>query len=225
MPVSLKTWRFIIDYILAPWMAAPLAAYGISRWRDHYEQPEWMPFFLKVQVFNVIQGVIFTGMAHQHLNNQWLRHITGPIIFAGLLWTMFRMAPDSRGRRIIYGTCLALGLVAAVVGSELDGMKLRNSIFTTTMSLVYLGLVPAELKTLTQSNDEAQLTSLPTFWVLAGLLVYSSGTLIFNASSNYFLRTLPSPLIAIPWVAVGIIYAIYQVMFAKAFLCPKPTSS
>lgn len=184
-----------------------------------------MPLYTKVEMFDFVQGAIFTGMSIQHVNNQWLRHLTGPFVFIGLIWTMFRMGPNSRSRRIVYAVCLAAGLVAAVIGTGLNGMKWRNSIFTSTMSLVYLGLVTWELKVLAQSNEDAPLTGLPAFWVLAALLVYSSGTLIFNASSNYFLRTLPPHLLPIPWVVVGMVHAIHEVMLAKAFLCPTRTSS
>lgn len=202
-----------------------MAAYVVSRWRATYQQPGWIPGYAAVKLFDLVQGIIFYGMSVYHLNNQWFRHMTGPVCYLGLIWTMFRMAPRSRGRRVLYGLCAAVGLAAAIAGFALNGIKLRNSLFTSTICLMYLGLVTWEMKALAQSNEDAHLTNLPAFWVLAALLVYSSGTLIFNASSNYFLRTLPPHLLPIPWVIVGIVHAIHEVMLAKAFLCPKPTSS
>lgn len=215
----------IIYYVLNPWMAAPVTAFLWSRWRGGYQRPGWLGFFAKVQMFDLAQGVVFTGLALERINNQWLRHLTQPIVFTGMLGTLFFMNPGSKPRRLLYGTCLAVGIAAALAGASLDGMKWRNSIFTSTMCLVYLGLVTRELKTLSEATEDVQLTSLPSFWILAALLVYSSGTLIFNASSNYFLRTLPPHLIVIPWLVVTIIHAIHEVMLAKAFLCPTPTSS
>lgn len=184
-----------------------------------------MGLYTKVQLFDLAQGLVFTGLSMNHFHNQWLRHLTQPVVFVGLLGTLFLMAPDSKRRRVLYGTCLALGLAAALGGAFLDGMKWRNSVFTSTMSLLYLGLVPRELKFLSESTMDSPLTGLPSFWVLAALLVYGSGTLIFNASSNYFLKTLSPPLVIIPWVVVGFVHAVHEVMLAKAFLCPKPTSS
>lgn len=223
--MSPKTIKYLMYFIFIPWMVAPVAAYVVNRWRGDYQQPAWMPLYTKVQVFDLAQGAIFTGMSLYHVNNQWLRHLTQPVVFIGMLWTIFRMAPDSKGRRILYRACMVAGLAAAVVGTLLDGMKWRNSVFTTTMSLVYLGLATRELRIISESNESDHLTTLPSFWVLAGLLVYSSGTVIFNATSNYFLRTLPMHLLFIPWVIVGIVHAIHEVLLAKAFLCKKPASS
>lgn len=202
-----------------------MLAFAWSRFRSGYQKPPWMRTFLWIQAFDLVQGAIAIAMAYLGRNNQWLRHLTGPVVFAGMLWTLFLLAPDSRGRRGVYGACLAAGLVAALAGAQLDGMRWRNSIFTSTMSVVYLGLVTWELRTLMQTSEDVELTSLPTFWMLAALLVYSTGSLIFNASSNYFLRTLPASLLLIPWAVVGIIHALQEIMFAKVFLCPKPTSS
>lgn len=215
----------IIYFVLNPWMVAPVAAFLWSRWRGGYQRPEWLGLYSKVQIFDLAQGVVFTGLALERINNQWLRHLTQPIVFAGMLGTLFFMTPDSKRRRLLYGICLAVGITAALAGASLDGMKWRNSVFTSTMSLVYLGLVTQELKALSESTEDVHLTSLPSFWVLAALLVYSSGTLIFNASSNYFLRTLPPHLIIIPWLVVTLVHAIHEAMLAKAFLCPTPTSS
>lgn len=202
-----------------------MAAYALSRWRGGYQQPAWMRLFIKVQAFDLAQGAIFTGLSIYHVNNQWLRHLTQPIVFMGFLGTMFQMVPASRNRRRLYGTCLGIGLAAALAGAALDGMQWRNSVFTSTMSFLYLGLVTRELRALAGSDEAPGLTSLPAFWVLSALLVYSSGTLIFNASSNYFLRALPPQLVLIPWVVVSFIHAVHEILLAKAFLCPKHISS
>jgi len=207
-------------------MLAPIAAYLWSRWRGGYLYPEWLRLYTKVQVFDLAQGLVFTGMAMNHMNNQWLRHLTQPVVFAGMLWAMYLMAPSrTRDRKILYGVSLAAGLAAAVLGAFLDGTRWRNSVFTSAMCLVYLLAVPQEMRRLSESTEDASLVAQPSFWVLSALLVYSSGTLIFNASSNYFLRTLPPHLVIIPWVVVGFIHAIHEAMLAKAFLCPTPASS
>lgn len=222
---SKSIYHWIMLCLIDPAILAPMLGYAWSRFRTGYQEPPWIRPFLWTQAFDLAQGSVFIALALLHQNNQWLRHVAQPLVFLGFLWTLFRLGPGSRSRRALYGTCLAAGLVAAIVGFELDGMKWRNSVFTSTMSLVYLGLVTWELKALTQSEEENHLADLPAFWLLAALLVYSSGTLIFNASSNYFLRTLPPHLLPIPWVVAGFIHVVHEVMLAKVFLCPKPTSS
>ncbi|WP_257308495.1 hypothetical protein [Geothrix fuzhouensis] len=223
---SPRTLIRIIHFALNPWMLAPIAACLWGRWRGGYLYPDWMRLYTKVQVFDLAQGLVFTGMAMNHRNNQWLRHLTQPVVFAGMLGTLYLMAPPrTRNRKIVYGAYLFIGLVAAVFGAFLDGTTWRNSVFTSVMCLVYLIAVPQELKLLSESAEEVWLAAQPSFWVLSALLVYSSGTLIFNASSNYFLRSLPPRLVLIPWVVVGFIHAIHEAMLAKAFLCPKPASS
>ncbi len=223
---SPRTLIRIIHFVLNPWMLAPIAAYLWGRWRGGYLYPEWMRLYTKVQAFDLVQGLLFTGMAMNHLNNQWLRHLTQPLVFAGMLGTMYLMAPSrTRSRKIVYGAYLTVGLAAAGFGAFLDGTQWRNSVFTSVMCLVYLMAVPQEMRRLSESAEDALLVAQPSFWLLSALLVYSSGTLIFNASSNYFLRTLPPHLVIIPWVVVGVIHAIHEAMLAKAFLCPKPASS
>lgn len=220
-----KIYRFLVFYVLNPWMVAPMAAYLWSLCGKRFQRPTWLPLFATVQAFDLAQGIVFTAMAYMAINNQTFRHLVQPLVCAGLLLTVFRMAPATRPRQFLYGTCLAIVLAAAVAGALLDGVKWRNAVFTMTMSLVFLSLAAWEMKKLLASESHAPLTSLPEFWVLAALLVYGSGTLAFNASSNYFLRTLPPHLLPIPWVIVGTIHAIHEVLLAKAFLCPKPASS
>lgn len=220
-----KIYRFLVFNVLNPWMLAPMVAYLWSLYQNRFQRPLWMPTFIVVQAFNLAQGLAFTAMAYLGMNNQGFRHLVQPVVCAGFLFTLFRMGRDGRHRRLLYGACLAVTLAAAMAGAALDGMHWRNAVFTSVMSLVYLGLTLWEMKGLLASNGHAALTSQPAFWVLAALMVYGSGTLLFNVSSNYFLRTLPPHLLPIPWVVVGTIHAIHEALFAKAFLCPKPVLS
>lgn len=222
---SKSIYHWIMVCLIDPSILVPMAGYAWSRLRPRYQSPPWIRPFLWTQIFDLAQGSVFIALALSHRNNQWLRHVAQPLVFLGFLWTLFQLAPPSRGRRILYGAGLAAGLAAAFAGLALDGMTWRNSVFTSTMSLIYLGLVTWELSSLAQSDNEGRLTDFPAFWLLAALLIYSSGTLIFNASSNYFLRTLPPHLLPIPWILSGLIHVIYEAMLAKVFLCPTPSSS
>lgn len=223
--ISPKTWRFVVFYILNPWMAAPVTAFLWSRMRWRYKRPAWLPLFVGVQVFDLAQGALFTALASMHHNNQWLRHIAQPIVYVGLLLVLFRMGADRSGRRILYSLSLGIGLAAAVAGALLNGFAWRNVLFTTTMSIVYIGLTTLELRHMVEAEGDTPLTALPEFWLSTALLIYGSGTLVFNASSNYFLRTLSPGLLPIPWVVAATIHAIHHLLLAKVFLCPKPSSS
>lgn len=223
--ISPRMWRFVVFYILNPWMAAPVAAFLWSRMHGRYKRPVWLPLFTGVQVFDLAQGTLFTALASMHHNNQWLRHTAQPIVYMGLLLVLFRMGMDRSGRRILYFLSLGVGLAAAGAGALLNGLAWRNVLFTTTMSIVYIGLATLELRQMFEAEGDTPLTALPEFWLSTGLLVYGSGTLVFNASSNYFLRTLPPGLLPIPWVVAATIHAIHHLLLAKVFLCPKPRSS
>jgi hypothetical protein len=223
--VSPKFLLFLIYFVLIPWILAPVAAYLWSRSRRTYQSPDWLRLFTGVQILDLAQGVVFTVLSSIHLNNQWFRHFVQPIIYTGLLLTLFRMAPGPRSRRIIYAFCLGVGWAAAIGGIALNGLKWRNALFSSISSLVFLGLGAWELRRMVLADDDTPLTSLPGFWFTAALLVYGSGTLIFNASSNYFLRTLSPDLVLIPWVMINMVLLIYHVLLAKVFLCKNPASS
>lgn len=223
--MSPKILRFLIYYLFNPWIVAPVAAYLWSRGRGNDQRPAWLPLFTGVQIFNLAQGILFTIMASLQINNQWFRHFVQPIVYTGLVLTLFRMAPDQRDRRIIYAFCLGIGLAAAMGGMAMNGLKWRNALFTSTSSLVFLGLGTWELRRMVLADDDTPLTNLPGFWFTAALLIYGSGTLLFNASSNYFLRTLSPDLVLIPWVMITMIHAIHHVLLAKVFLCKNPSSS
>ncbi len=225
IPVSPKTWQFVIHYLLGSLMVAPVAAYLWSRIKGRYQRPEWLPLFAGVQVFELAGGIFFTTLAVMQRNNQWFGHIGRPIVFIGLLLVLFQLGLDRLSRRILYAISLGVGLLAAGAGAFLNGLEWRNSLFTTTQSLVFMSLGTIEFRRMLTVEDDTSLTDRPEFWLLAALLIYASGTLIFNASSNYFLRTLPPHLVLIPWVAAAMVHAAYHLLLAKVFLCPKPSSS
>ena len=223
VPKSVYHW--ILVWVIDPSILAPLTAYAWSRFRGGFQRPQWLRPFLWVQILDLAQGIVFIAMALSHRNNQWFRHLIQPFIFTGLLWVLAKAAEDSPQRRRIYISCLGLGVLAALAGVFVNGIRWRNALFTTTQSFVFMGLGIYELQRLfTQENDEI-LTDKPEFWLNTAILIYGSVTLIFSASSNYFLRNLPPHLLPLPWIIHGLILVFYQLFLAKVFLCRRPTSS
>ncbi len=222
---SKSVYHWILLYVLDPSILAPLLAYAWSRFRDSYKQPSWIRAYLYVQVFDLVQGVIFIALALSHRNNQWFRHLTQPLVFTGLLWVLAKTSEPTPRRKHLITACLGIGLLAAVTGIFVDGLFWRNTLFTVTQSLLYIGLGTYELRRLLLQEDDQILTDKPEFWLYSAILIYGSSTLIFNASSNYFLRNLPPHLVPLPWIVNGVVIVLYQLSLAKVFLCRKPSSS
>lgn len=218
-------YRWIFLYLFDPFILAPMLAFAWARVRGGFHRLSWMRSYLAVQVFDLLQGAIFIALAMSHRNNQWFRHFSQPLVFAGLLWVLARTSTPTPRRRALYLACLGIGLLAAVAGVFLNGLFLRNALFTTTQSLIFTGLGTYELRRLILQDDDEALSSKPEFWLDGAILIYGSATLIFNASSNFFLRTLPPHLLPLPWLVNGLVIVFYQISLAKVFLCRKPISS
>lgn len=223
VPKSVYHW--ILVWVIDPSILAPLAAYAWSRFRGGYQRPQWLRPFLWVQILDLAQGIVFIAMALSHRNNQWFRHLVQPFIFTGLLWVLAKAAEDSPQHRRIYLSCLGLGILAALAGVFVNGIRWRNALFTTTQSFVFMGLGIYELQRLFIHENDEILTDKPEFWLNTAILIYGSVTLIFSASSNYFLRNLPPHLLPMPWIFHGLILVFYQLFLAKVFLCRRLTSS
>ena len=217
--------RGILHYVVDPAMLLPLAAYAWSRARGGYRRPAWLRLFIGVQVADLVQGLIFISIAKAHMNNQWFRHGVQPFIFAGLLWTLYRTSEGGERRRRLFLACLGAGGVAAVAGVFVNGLWWRNALFMTTQSLIYMGLGIHELQRLFQSQEDESPADQPEFWLSSALLIYGASALIFSATSNHFLRTLPGELVFIPWLVNGVIIVFYELALAKVFLCRTSTSS
>ncbi|HEY3269835.1 MAG TPA: hypothetical protein VGJ89_01365 [Geothrix sp.] len=218
-------YRWIFLFLFDPFILAPVLAFAWSRIRGGFSRPHWMGRFLTVQIIDLVQGAIFIALALSHRNNQWFRHLSQPVVFAGMLWVLVKTSPPSPRRLGLYWACAATGLLAAAAGVYVNGLFLRNALFTTTQCLIYIGLGVYELRRLALRDDDENLAAMPEFWLNSAILIYGSTTLIFNASSNHFLRVLPPHLLPLPWLVHGLVIVFYEIALAKVFLCRKPASS
>ena len=225
MPKSFLICQFIMDKLLDPLILLPMLGLAWSRIRGGFARPPWINMFAVVMAYDLLQCICFTAMAFRGLNNQWFRHLFDPLGYLGVLWILFLTRPGSKRRRRYYLFAGVAGVVAAVVGFSLNTMRFRNALFTTVMSLVLLVLCTFELRKMLIQDDETPLERQPAFWLYTGFLILGSGSLIFNAISNHFLRILPTSLILIPWLVMACVYSIHYAFLAKAFLCRNPISS
>lgn len=225
MPPLRSLCRGIIWYVLGPVMLAPMAAYCLARVRGGFTKPPWTKGYVALMIVDLAQGLVYTAMAYLGIHNLWFRHLIIPLVFIGMLGVVHRIRQGSRARSWFYAGLAGMGLAAAVAGYFVNGPGWRNALFSTTEGLIFLTVSVVEMRHLLLSEDDRPIGASPEFWLLAALLVYASGTMLFNASSNYFLRKLPAHLILIPWVVVNVVYAAYHLLLAKVFLCPKPSLS
>lgn len=225
MAIPFKAWRFLVVYVLNPAFLIPIGALAWSRYRKSYADTDRLPGVAFREVLEASFGLVGTALSFAGIRNLGMLHITRPITFIATLLVLMRMPTVTPGRRSWYWAAMATGLLAAAVGYVLDTPLYRNAIFTTVQSLIFLLLSTLELQVILSAEDDTPITDRPEFWFLSALLVFASGSLLFNATSNYFLRTLSHDLLPIPWVAVNTVYVIYYLLMAKVFLCPKHISS
>jgi hypothetical protein len=225
MAVPFEVWRFLVVYILNPTLLIPLGAYIWSRYRGTYAEPKNLPGAVPREFLEVFFGLLGTVMAFAGIRNVGLLHFTRPLTFVATTCVLLRMPAVPRRRRRLYLGAMGLGLAAAGVGYFLDTPAYRNAVFTTVQSLIFLTISAVELKSILSLEDDLPVADRPEFWFLSALLVFASGSLLFNATSNYFLRTLSRDLLPVPWVAVNVVYLVYYLLMARVFLCPRPTSS
>ncbi len=225
MAVPFRVWRIVIVYVLNPTLLLPIGAYFWSRWRKVYAEPRNLPGVVPREFLEASFGVAGTALSFAGIKNLGFLHVTRPITFLATLAVLMWMPTVTSSRRKWYVVAMGLSLVSAVLGYVLDTPAYRNAIFTTVQSLIALLFSTIELREILAFDDAIPIMERPEFWFLSALLVFASGSLLFNATSNYFLRTLSHDLILVPWVAVAVVHSIYHVLLAKVFLCPKPTSS
>jgi hypothetical protein len=206
-------------------MLAPIGAYLWSRNRIYYQKPIWINNFKNLQLIELFFGVIFVSLAYSGIHNQWFRHMAQPVDFVLMILLLRTIRSEFSRNSWLYIILIVIGLMSAGLGLFIDKIHYRNAIFSSTQSVIYLLICGIELPNILLKEETIELRHLPEFWLFAALLLYSSGTIIFNASSNYFLRTLPSALLPIPWLAAASVHSIYHILLAKVFLCPKPSSS
>ncbi len=159
-------------------------------------------------------------------NNLWFANLDEPVAFIWLM-VLFRSWTTHPRARACYGFAIVLGLITSAAGIALNQSIFKfNDLFLTFQSLILSAASMFELGRLFMAPDqESPLTQVPLFWVLSGTYFFSLGSLVIHALGNHFVRTLPLHLVGIPWLLRAILYYLQKLMIAKAFLCPKPTSS
>lgn len=225
MVVPFKVWRSIIVYILNPTFVFPIGAYFWSRYKGTYLEPTGLPGAVPREYVETFFAILGTAIAFSGARNIPLLHFTRPITFLVTLAVLLRMPTVSPQRQKWYMVAMGLGFASAVFGYFLDTPSYRNAIFSTTQSLIFLTASALELREILILDEASPVTEKPEFWFLSALLVLATGTLLFNATSNFFLRSLSHDRLLIPWVAVNVVYMIYYILMAKVFLCPRLTSS
>lgn len=225
MSISFNFWRFLVVYILNPTILIPIGVYLWSRNRPSLQKPDWLPNFIRLEFLEFAFGVVGTSLAFAGIRNLGFLHFSRPIAYVATLYVLMGIPTGLPRKKLWYLAAMVVGLLAAFLGLFQDTLTHRNTLFTTVQSLVFLLLSSLEFQELLTGEDSSHLQDRPEFWFLSALMVFASGSLLFNATSNYFLRTLPRDLLPIPWVAVSVVYAAYHILLAKVFLCRNHASS
>lgn len=202
----------------------PVVVYLFRRRR-----PDFWPFaghgeLLGLQIAEVLSSAITIGLAWSGRNTHGVANFVEPFFFAWTLF-LFQRWTSSLTARKVYGLMMILGLVLGVVGVQLNRtLYTFNELFLASQCIILSGACSYELLRMAGAapND---LSASPWFWIYAGILISSLGSVTLQASSTYFLRTLPKSMLGIPWLVHMLTLCAQKAMIARSFLCPKPASS
>jgi hypothetical protein len=135
-----------------------------------------------------------------------------------LLCVVFLFSVGSKGTRIILGVLGVLFMVIWMVDMIYfyhpdhinSGMAMASRAFLILMSLVTL---QTAIK-----DEKSHLMQRPVFWVVMGVAVYSSGTLLLLGLSNHLLK-LGQPYFVVAWHINWSLLIIANLLYTKGMLC------
>ncbi len=201
----------------------PVVVYALRRNRTDFWAFPAHSQLVALQGAEVLSSALTIGLAWSGRNTHGIANIVEPFFFAWTLW-LFQRWTVSPGARRIYGTLMGLGLLLGVTGMFVNRTIFTfNELFLTAQCVILASASGFELYKLASSTPR-MLSETPWFWIYAGLLISSLGSLTLAASSTYFLRTLPRALLGIPWLVHMLTICAQKAFIARSFLCQKPAS-
>ena len=170
-------------------------------------------------VFAFIMTIIEWILASQSINTLWAAHISTIVEFVIVLIIFSFWMRHDLSRLVSFG-CLIGFIIFWIISkllfepfSQFDGWTAAVSkIIQITFSSIMLVEVIKD-SDLDWSKD-------PRFWVAAGIIIYSAGSLFLFALFNKMLLISPDRLKFV-WSLNWIFSIISNLLFARAFLCKK----
>ncbi len=178
---------------------------------------------LKILEWLIIVSILEAGLqwilASYNIRNLWTSHFYTLIEIAFLVF-IYSSWTKKREYRLMLWLCLSAFIVLWVVSkftfeplSLLDGWTAAVS---KVLQITFSAMILVDIV----KESDVVWTSDSRFWVVAGIIIYSAGSLFFSALYNVMLQVSPDRLIVIMsmnWILMIVTYLFY----ARAFLCKR----
>jgi hypothetical protein len=170
-------------------------------------------------VFAFIMTIIEWILASQSINTLWAAHISTIVEFVIVLIIFSFWMRHDLSRLVLFG-CLIGFIIFWIISkllfepfSQFDGWTAAVSkiIQITFSSILFVEVI---------KDSDIDWTKDPRFWVAAGIIIYSAGSLFLFALFNKMLLISPDRLKFV-WSLNWIFSIISNLLFARAFLCKK----
>jgi hypothetical protein len=170
-------------------------------------------------VFAFIMTIIEWILASQSINTLWAAHISTIVEFVIVLIIFSFWMRHDLSRLVSFG-CLIGFIIFWIISkllfepfSQFDGWTAAVSkiIQITFSSILFVEVI---------KDSDIDWTKDPRFWVAAGIIIYSAGSLFLFALFNKMLLISPDRLKFV-WSLNWIFSIISNLLFARAFLCKK----
>lgn len=207
----------ITGYVAAGTFLIP-AAVGLARYTNLDKAMRLFAVFSLVACINVALEYVLASLK---IRNYILADIYYLVEIA-FVAIIYHLSVAGKATRTLLNTCLGLySLLWLVDELFLVSPDRLNNVLSTVSKIVLVVMSIVTLNTYLRSAS-SRLTREPIFWILAGMILYSSGSFVVFGLSNELLR-LGRTYFDIGWHINWILLIVANLLYTKGLLC-KPST-
>jgi len=208
--------RFPVLYYIFQLVVIGTALVGGFRYRN-------LPRPLRILEWLIIVSFLVEGLqwalASYNIHNLWTSHFYTliEIIFVFLMYSSWM---KKRQSRLMLSLCLSAFIVFWIVGKfTFEPLSLVDGWTAAVSKILQITFSVFILVDIVRESDLVW-TSDSRFWVVAGIIIYSAGSLFFYALYNMMLRASPGRLILV-YSMNWILMIISNLLYMRGFLCKR----
>ena len=178
-----------------------------------------MALFLWLFIFMFVEETYMEAVYHiYHTVPYWLQHIYGPIEYIIIIFVFSRWIDNSIIKKVLW-ISVPINIAYAIISVlTFESLNKTNSSLVLIFCVIYMFISVYVIFTLF-TKDRGDVTSDYKFWMSSGLLIYSSGSLLYFAFYDFLVTYYV-------WLFHNICNVIAHIFYAKGFLClPKKEGS
>ena len=214
----------LVSHSLQALRLVPLIAAWVHFGTGRFRREPALTWLLAYLLADAVLECVLLSMAVRSIRTYGLLDLTIVPSFAMQAAVLVRLRPSRRLGRALVAAGVVLALVSGWEGWQ-GGLQPKWAWAMALSSLVVLGTCLWVLFQELADDRGDSLARRPAFWVATSWMVEQGSGLLLTACTGFFLRTLSRAWIGIPWITHDLICAVLTFTLARAFLCPKPTSS